>query len=203
MISPLVSTCFDSFRAPLVRLPENKYYVVALAGVDVVDPATGERLPCRRAPRYAIIDSGSNMMSVSSALLAELRGAGVRAAGGGRRLELALETTTGATRAGTLSYAPAQYAMGAQLLIRDNLPLDKDESEQFLILGSLFLRHLYLEVDVAAQTVLFGRQLCNNTTQTCRPSPAQPPTTPPPICVRRSTRVPHARGGRQKKVGRG
>ena len=78
--SPL-RPCFDTFRVPLVRMPENKYYVVALAGVAAVDPATGARRPCRRAPRYAIIDSGSNMMSVSSHFLSELATAGVRAGG--------------------------------------------------------------------------------------------------------------------------
>ena len=181
-----IRPCFDCFRAPLVRLPDNKYYVVALAGVAAVDPATGAGRPGRRAPRYAIIDSGSNMLSVSSSLLRELEEGGV-AEGGARNLEISIQTSR-PDAPGALTYTPAQYTMGAQLLIRDNLPLGKDDAEDFLLLGSLFLRGLYLEFDVTGQSVLFGTNVSS-----LRPgSAARTQNTPPPISVQQDTRIPHA-----------
>ena len=53
--SPL-RPCFDTFRVPLVRMPENKYYVVALAGVAAVDPATARaaRAGARRSTPSSI-----------------------------------------------------------------------------------------------------------------------------------------------------
>ena len=140
------------------------------------------------------------MMSVSSHFLSELATAGVRA-GGRHHLELALEGPAH-RRGGALVYTPAQYTMGSQLLIRDNIPLD-NESGRFLLLGSLFLRHLYMEVDVAAQTVLLGRSACAGGTCDTDRSPARHISeTPPPISVQRSTRIP-PRAHAQKKVGKG
>ena len=117
------------------------------------------------------------MMSVSTPLLEELAARGV-AEGGTRHLEVRVRTSTG--NRGALTYAPGQYTMGSQLLIRDNLPLDAEDSDDFLLIGSLFLRHLYLEIDVASQTVLLGRSLDLPPSAGMREDVA----TPPPITAR-------------------
>ena len=125
------------------------------------------------------------MMSVSTPLLKELAARGV-AEGGTRHLEVRVRTSTG--NRGALTYAPAQYTMGSQLLIRDNLPLDAEDSEDFLLIGSLFLRHLYLEIDVDSQTVLLGRSL-----DLPLASMRKDVATPPPITARPATRAPRAK----------
>ena len=149
--SPMVRRCVDRggqmFSVPLVRSPrEYKYYMIALRGIAVVQRATGDMHSCRRPPRYVIIDTGSNMMSVSTPLLRELTQHGVP----GGTLELQLEN------GGVLAYGPRDYRMGQQLLIRDNLPFSEEEQSDVLLLGSLFLRNMYTEFDYAARQMRFA-----------------------------------------------
>lgn len=172
--SPLVRRCVDRgqqlFSVPLVRSPRQyKYYMIALRGITIAPHAAGDLHSCspRVCPRYIIIDTGSNMMSVSTKLLRELTQHGIP----GGTLELQLDN------GGTLSYAPRDYLMGQQMLIRDNLPFSSDEQDEVLLLGSLFLRHRYVEIDCTEQQVRFAPLLRHT---------HGPVSTPPPAPIQRA-----------------
>ena len=149
--------CFRVQSFPLVRsLPRYKYYMVEVARVCAVDPGTDQRVVCAHAPRYMIIDTGSNMMSVSSPLLKELQTHGVRVPSGAH-IDIDIVTDDGTPA--PLRFTAKDYCIGTQLLIRDNLPVPREEEEQFLLLGSLFLRQRYTEINTRTQTVKIGSLL--------------------------------------------
>ena len=129
------------------------------------------------------------MMSVSTPLMSELRARGVRVP---RGAHIDIDVVTEDGTAAPLRFTAKDYCIGSQLLIRDNLPVDKQEENQFLLLGSLFLRQRYTEINTKTQTIKIGSLL---------PTGADPhgmPSSLAPLSVRHGTRVPHGAG--QKKV---
>ena len=151
---PPLAHCPRVRRLPLVRAPGGMlgYYVVAVAQVEVWRKGKGKgkggerrRRRCRHLPRYAIIDTGSNMLSVSAPLLRELRENGL----GTPQAHLSLTLGSGGDTA-ELDYGYRDYAMGGELLVRDNLPFDRDD---VILLGTLFMRGRYVEFDLQRRTL--------------------------------------------------
>ena len=55
----------------------------------------------------------------------------------------------------TLDYDRSEYSMGGELLVRDNLPFSDHDS--VLLLGTLFMRHRYVEFDLHRRTLGMSR----------------------------------------------
>lgn len=134
--------CAKVKYVPLIRpIPSMRgYFIVRVAGVAVVSADGRETRACHRAPKYAIIDTGSNMLSVSTPLLEELRHRGISTFSS-QRLQIRLEGAT-------LDYDRSEYSMGGELLVRDNLPFHNVRKDDVLLLGTLFMRRRYLEFDL-------------------------------------------------------
>jgi hypothetical protein len=148
---PPLAQCPRVRRIPLVRPPAGMlgYYVVSVAAVAVWrgQGRRREERRCRHLPRWVIIDTGSNMLSVSAPLLRELRKHGL----GATSLRTHLELTLGAgAETVKMDYAYRDYAMGGELLVRDNLPFDRDD---VMLLGTLFMRGRYMEFDLRRRTL--------------------------------------------------
>jgi hypothetical protein len=156
-----MSRCLPLQTVPLVSFRNYKYLMVAVHGVSVVDDATGKRRQCQHAPRYAILDSGSNMLSVSTPLLNEL------ALDPRRSQVLEIDLGGGCVQ----TYHPSQYCLQQQLLVRDNLPFAPEHCADVLLLGSLFMRQHYVEFDLDQRVVRWGRLSGRVTTSTPAPLP--------------------------------
>ncbi len=78
-------------------------------------------------------------------LLRELRENGL----GTPQAHLSLTLGSGGDTA-ELDYGYRDYAMGGELLVRDNLPFDRDD---VILLGTLFMRGRYVEFDLQRRTL--------------------------------------------------
>jgi hypothetical protein len=143
-----LSRCLPLQTVPLVRFRNYKYLMVRVHGVNIVDDRTGERRSCAHAPQYAILDSGSNMLSVSTPLLREMN---LRCSRTTQIMELDLGHGCVQT------YHPAEYCLQRQLLVRDNLPLAQAHQAEVMLIGSLFLRQRYIEFDLEQRVVRLGK----------------------------------------------
>lgn len=142
-----LSRCLPLQTVPLVRFRNYKYLMVRVHGVHIVDDRTGERRSCQHAPEYAILDSGSNMLSVSTPLLQEM---GLQCS---RPRILEIDLGHGCVQ----TYHPREYCLQQQLLIRDNLPLAAEHQAEVMLIGSLFLRQRYVEFDLEQRVVRLGK----------------------------------------------
>ena len=134
------------------------YYVVPVKAVNVWwkrgrgKKASREERRCESVPKYAIVDTGSNMLSVGAPLLRELRDRGISTLSPRRRLRIVLgEGGAGSASELVLDYSHREYCMGGELLVRDNLPFSKRDS--VLLLGTLFMRNRYVEFDLENKTL--------------------------------------------------
>ena len=157
-----ISRCLPVQTVPLVRFRNYKYLMVRVKGVYITDDATGEQRSCQHAPQYAILDSGSNMLSVSTPLLQEMNLQCQRST-----QILDIDFGHGCTQ----RYHPAEYCLQRQLLIRDNLPLPASQQSAVMLIGSLFLRQRYLEFDLAQGVVRMGRLRQTALSATPMPTP--------------------------------
>ena len=157
-----MSRCLPLQAVPLVSFRNYKYLMVKVQGVNIVDDTTGERRACHPAPRYAILDSGSNMLSVSTPLFQDMN------LDPGRRHQV-LEIDLGDGCVQTYHYP--QYCMQQQLLVRDNLPFATEHQDDIILLGSLFMRQQYVEFDLGEKVVRFGKLSGRIETSTPAPLP--------------------------------
>ena len=164
---PPLARCPRVRRVPLVRPPPGMlgYYVVPVLEVNVWWDSRGgagrrpgasarprELRRCKRIPQYAIIDTGSNMLSVREPLLREIKSHGLSTLSFRRRLQIVLGHRDAPL---VLDYKQREYCMGGELLVRDNLPFTNDEP--VLLLGTLFMRNRYIEFDLGRRTLGVSR----------------------------------------------
>ena len=143
----------DIPRIPLERdCYFKKYFCVEMVDMQVANESGIHT--CVHRPTYAIIDTGSNMMSVSSDLLAELSLRGVAPTSNAVTIRIALgRLLDGGHGCVHCTYTAEDYVAYNQLNIRDNLPFDKVHSANVLILGTLFMKNSVIEFDCDQHTI--------------------------------------------------
>lgn len=148
----------DIPRIPLERdCYFKKYFCVSMINMQVVNGR--DVYSCVHRPTYAIIDTGSNMMSVSSDLLEELILRGVTPTSRGVTIRIALgrqqEDSSSSSNPNIVdcTYTTKDYVAYNQLNIRDNLPFDKVHAANVLIIGTLFMKNSIIEFDCEQHTV--------------------------------------------------
>lgn len=144
----------DIPRIPMERdCYYKKYFCVALHDMQVVS-RDGASHSCAHKPTYAIVDTGSNMMSVSTSLLSELKLHGIAP----DRDDVSIRVSLGRrcddeSPCVECTYTTDDYCSYGHLNIRDNLPFNKVHSANVLILGTLFLKNSIIEVDCETHTI--------------------------------------------------
>ena len=144
----------DIPRIPMERdCYYKKYFCVALHDMQVVS-RSGASHACAHKPTYAIIDTGSNMMSVSTSLLSELRLHGVAPTRDDVKIRVTLgRRSDGESPCVECTYTTEDYSTYGHLNIRDNLPFNKVHSANVLILGTLFMKDSIIEFDCEDHTI--------------------------------------------------
>jgi hypothetical protein len=144
----------DIPRIPMERdCYYNKYFCVAMHDMEVVSRG-GASHTCVHKPTYAIIDTGSNMMSVSTSLLNELKLHGVAPNRGDVTIRVSLgRKCDSEAPCAECTYTVDDYSTYGYLNIRDNLPFNKVHSANVLILGTLFMKDSIIEFNCEDHTI--------------------------------------------------